>query len=215
MKLRPLAAATLLLLGFSGTAAAAPVLVTYELSSGVGFIGWGVGVPSASGVGGGEMTVVYSSGSSSIGGSLGSPATIQNLVVSFTSPGTLVGDPLSAIVIANGIVGGTIGGSWGFSGPTAVAASALGPSLPTFSQVGNAFVGFSVIGAATMGISGAGTQMFIGPGVTGSWTMGGLVGQEISRVLLPEPGAGVLLLAGLVGLLIGAPLLLRLARRAD
>ena len=208
-----LAAASLFALGATLPANAAPVGVTYAITPGAGFAGWGVGATSATGVAGGTMTVVYASGSTVIGGSLGSPATVQNLVMSFTSPGTLIGSPFSTMVIANGIVGSLSGGGfWNFSGATAVAASAIGPGSPTYSQTGTAFLVFSVLGAASIGFSGAGTQMFIGPGVTGSWTIGGLVGTEVSRFLVPEPKSGGLLF-GAAAIFAAGSLILRAARR--
>ncbi len=183
-------------------ATGAQVQVEYEIQAGAGFVGWGVSSTTGIGVAGGELVVVYDDGSPSVGGVLGTMATIQHFLVEFTSSGTLAGDPVPQIAIANGVAGSlSVGGFWNFIGATAIAASAIGAGTPTFGQVGTAFLVVSVGGPSTLTLGGAGTQMFTGPALTGSWTLGGIVAMEVSRVLVPEPsGRALLWAAGWVGL---------------
>jgi hypothetical protein len=119
------------------------------------------------------------------------------------------------MVIANGVPGTQSGGGvWVFSGATAITASALGPGSPTYSQIGTAFLVFNPIGPATVSFSGGGTQMFIGPGVTGNWTIGGVIGIEVSRSLVPEPSSAGLLVSAAAALGAGS-LFARRTRRRD
>jgi len=52
-------------------------------------------------------------------------------------------------------------------------------------------------------MSGVGVQLIDALPQTFAWTMTNLVGQEISRTVIPEPGTGVLLLGSLAGLAFG------------
>ena len=184
-----------------GSAAAVPVEVVYEFDTGVGFAGWGVGATTATGVAGATLTLLYDSGSPVISGFVGSPATLQRFVLTFTSPGTLMGDPFATLVVGAGAVGTqSVGGFWNFTGATAIAASAEGLGLPAYSQTGMAFLVIDVLGPGSIGFSGGGTQMFGGLASTASWTAGGLVGMEVSRTTIPEPTSGALLGLGFAAL---------------
>ena len=66
-----------------------------------------------------------------------------------------------------------------------------------------AAIGFAPVGSMTILVNGAGTQTMLSAAVVANWTMTGIVGQEISRAIVPEPGTGVLLLGSLAGLAYG------------
>jgi hypothetical protein len=197
-KLCLLAATSLVLVWLSGAAAAAPVIVTYGFSPGTGTISWSPGGGSpGSGNGGGQMVVVYTSGSTTIGGTLGTLGSMQAVQFTFTTPATF-GIPIAGMGVANGIPGvRTPGGVGNFAGATYVPPGYFTPSQPRIT--GTNVISFSPLGAATLSLNGAGTQTLAGA-IIAPWTITGVIGAEISRVLVPEPGTGVLLLGGLAGL---------------
>lgn len=209
--LSTLAAASALFFLVSSTAGAAPIIVTYGIGPGTGTVNY---APSAngspgSGNGGGQMVIVYTSGSPTLGGTLGGPGQMQILQIGLTVPATILGpgNTVPGLPAGAGAVGvRTPGGVGNFAGPTAIPASAFGPAQPPIAINGNV-AGINFAPAATppfLIINGQGTQVFSGLPQIWSWTVTNLVGQEISRTVVPEPGSGFLLLGGLAGLAFAA-----------
>jgi hypothetical protein len=91
-------------------------------------------------------------------------------------------------------------------------ASIAGPGQPPFTLTGNAGINVINLGPATVLIGGSGNQNLIGTTFLADWKIGagtatavGWIGQEISRVLVPEPSTALLLVGALGGLgLVGA-----------
>jgi len=207
-KLFALAAASALFFGLLSTAGAAPVVVTYGIAPG-GSISW---TPSANGTAGsgnagGQMVIVYTSGSPTLGGTLGSLGSMQVIQLSFATPGTFLGGAIPGMGVGVGALGvRTPGGVGNFGGATYIPAGHFQttPSLlPPFYINGTAAIGFNPFGPITIGLSGVGVQLIDALPQTFAWTMTNLVGQEISRTVIPEPGTGVLLLGSLAGLAFG------------
>jgi len=203
-KLCVLAAASLLFLGLSGIAAAAPIQVTYGLAPGGAATYTPTTIPGTPGTGpaGGTLTIIYTGGSTAIGGSLGTVGTMQGLQMGLAVPATILGGAVTipGMGVGFGAVGTrTPGGVGAFGGSTYLPAYVLSPAQPAISGVIGA-LGFNPLGSATILVSGFGTQLV---GVGFSWTITGVVGQEISRTVIPEPGTGVLLLGSLAGLAFG------------
>jgi hypothetical protein len=203
--LSTLAAASALFFLVSSTAVAAPIIVTYGIAPG----GTATYAPSAngspgSGNNGGQMIIVYTSGSPTLGGTLGGNGQMQILQISLATPATILGpgNQIPGLGVGAGAVGTrTPGGVGNFAGPTAIPVGAFGPGQPPVAINGNvAGINFAPIGAVTILINGAGTQVFSGLPQIWNWTVGSLVGAEISRTVVPEPGSGFLLLGGLAGL---------------
>jgi hypothetical protein len=218
-KLGVLAIASLLFVGMSGPASAAPIAVTYGLVDAGGatakYDPSGFGGIVGSGFGGGSLTVIYASGTTAIGGSLGGGfGAVAALAVSLTSPGFVLGNTVPAIGVGPGMTGVNIANSGAFVGPTVVTASFFAPGVPGITWTGAGSIPFAAGGPSTIFIPGipslsgfAGGFQFGGPIV---WTLGNVLGVEVSRVDLPEPGTSGLLIMGLVGLAaFGAPKLRR------
>lgn len=206
-KLCLLAAASVLFLGLSSAAVAAPVSVTYGIGPGTGTASWtAVGSIPGTGNNGGQMVVVYTSGSTAIGGTLGTAASMQVVQLSFVTPGTVLGGlaTIPGMGVGVGLAGVRTAGGAGNFGPaaTVVPKSHFG-TAPPFSIFGSGAINFAPLGAITVMLNGTGTQTMINGAVVASWTMGGIIGQEISRAIVPEPGSGVLLLGSLAGLAYG------------
>jgi len=203
-KLRTLAAASLLFFGLSSAASAAPIAVTYGFSGGTA--SW---VPAAAGTGGfgnlaAGMTVVYTSGSSVVGGTLGSNGQMSILALSFVTPGTLLGGSVPGFGAGVGLAGvRTPGGAGSFVGATSIPVSFFGTSLPPLSITGNAVINWASIAPGVISLNGNGVQVFPALALPVDWTITGIVGSEISRTVVPEPGTGVLLLGSLAGLAFG------------
>jgi hypothetical protein len=208
-KLCVLAAASAFLFGLSSTAGAAPVQVTYAIAPG-GTISWtpsGAGSPG-SGNNGGQMVIVYTSGSPTLGGTLGTAGSMQIIQLSFVNPGTFFGGPIAGMGVGAGAPGTRTAGGDGYFVATSlnktyipVGAFQTTPSvLPPIPVFGTASIMLGGIGAITISLNGIGVQTFSGLPQTFAWTMSGLTGQEISRAVIPEPGTGVLLLGSLAGL---------------
>jgi hypothetical protein len=192
-KLRVLAIASLLFAGLSSSAYAAPVIVNYGLAPG-GTATYNAGGVVGSGVAGGAMTVVYTSGAATLGGSLGNLGSLQNLVVYLTTPGTILANTVPAILVG---AGPAVVRSLNFiGGATAVT---YVPGQPGITWAGN-MSGVLAGVAPNIGLNAAGTQQILGGLIAVNWTVGGIVGQEVSRTVVPEPTTGALLIMGLVGL---------------
>jgi hypothetical protein len=211
-KLGPLAIASMLFVGLSGSASAGPIAVTYAISGGAApDASWSsaIGTPGSGFGGGGSLVVVYTSGSTVIGGSLGSLGSMQVMTVALATAGSALGDPVPAILVGAGAGVLNIGNNGAVTGITAVTASFAAPGVPGISWTGTINMPFAAGGPATINIaSGAGSQF----GGIINWTVTDVVGTEISRVAIPmpEPGTSALLVMGLVGLAaFGAPKLRR------
>jgi hypothetical protein len=198
-----------LFFGLSSTAGAAPVMVTYDIAPG-GTLSWsssGGGSPG-SGNDGGQMVVVYTSGSPTLGGTLGSLGSMQILQLGFTAPGTFFGGAVAGMGVGVGALGTrTAGGAGNFGGATYIPVGHFQttPSvLPPFALFGAPGITFGPLGSITISLNGAGTQNFgtVLPQIW-AWTITGVTGQEVSRTIIPEPGTGVLLLGSLAGLAFG------------
>lgn len=204
-KLCKLALASLLFIGLSTAAYAAPVVVTYGIAPGATAT-W---TPAVAGTGGtttivgGTMVIVYSSGSTVVGGTLGLGGQMQIMAVSFASGAgfTLLANPVPGMAVGGGALGGGATAK-AFGGATAVSANALGTGVPGVTLTGTANIAFNQVGSGIGSLNANGHQVFIGVGPTfqANWTLSGAVGQEISRTSVPEPTTGMLLLSGLAGL---------------
>jgi hypothetical protein len=53
---------------------------------------------------------------------------------------------------------------------------------------------------ANINLGAAGNQAILSGALNVVWTLGGIVGSEVSRTVVPEPTTGALVLLGLVGL---------------
>jgi hypothetical protein len=198
-----LAAASLLFLVLSGTAAAAPIKVTYGLAPG-GAASYIPSIPGITGAGpaGGTLSVIYTGGSTALGGSLGTVATMEGLQMVLSVPATILGGAVTigGMGVGFGATGTrTAGGVGNFGGATHLPAYVLSPAQPAINGVIGS-LGFNPLGSITIMLTGVGTQVV---GVGFSWTITGVTGQEISRAVVPEPGTGVLLLGSLAGLAFG------------
>jgi hypothetical protein len=207
-KLCVLAAASLLFFGLSSAAVGAPIEVTYGLAPGTGTASWdpsGSGGTAGAGNAGGQMVIVYTSGSTSIGGTLGTLASMRVVQITFITPGTFV-QPIPGMGVGVGLLGVRTAGGVGNFGPAAtyVPASHFGVGAPPFPINGlTAAIGFNPLGSITVLLSGAGTQTMLNGAVVAPWTITAIVGQEIGRAVVPEPGSGVLVLGSLAVLAYG------------
>jgi hypothetical protein len=191
-KLGVLAIASLLFAGLSGSASAGPIVVTYGLAPG-GTATYDAGGAIGMGVAGGSMTVVYTSGTTAIGGALGNLGSLQNLVVYLTTPGSILANTVPAILVG---AGPAVVQSLNFiGGATAVT---YVPGQPGITWAGS-MSGVLAQAGANINLGAAGTQLLLGAFPV-SWTMGGIVGAEVSRSMVPEPATGALLFMGLAGL---------------
>jgi hypothetical protein len=178
--------------------------VTYGFSGGTA--SW---VPAAAGTGGfgnlaAGMTVVYTSGSTVVGGTLGSNGQMSILALSFITPATLLGSPVPGFGAGVGLAGvRTPGGSGNFVGATSIPVSFFGAGLPPLSITGNAVITWAITGLGAISLNGNGVQVFPALALPVNWTITGIVGSEISRAVVPEPGTGALLLGSLAGLAFG------------
>ena len=202
-KLCALAAAGALFFWLSNTATAAPVQVTYALVPG-GLASYVPSIPGTTGTGpaGGSMTIVYTGGSTALGGTLGTAATMQGLQLVLSVPATILGGgvTIGGMGAGFGALGTrSAGGVGNFGGATYLPAGVLSPAQPSINGVIGS-LGFNPLGSITISLNGVGTQVV---GVGFSWTITGVVGQEVSRAIVPEPGTGVLLLGSLAGLAFG------------
>jgi hypothetical protein len=198
-----LAVASLLFLGLSGSAAAAPIKVVYGLAPS-GAASYMPSIPGTTGTGpaGGTLTVIYTGGSTALGGSLGTAATMEGLQMVLSVPATILGGAVTigGMGVGFGAVGTrTAGGVGAFGGATYLPSAVLSPAQPAINGTIGA-LGFTPLGSITISLSGYGNQVV---GVAFSWTITGVIGQEISRTAIPEPGTGVMLLGGLTGLAFG------------
>jgi hypothetical protein len=200
-KLRVLAIASLLFAGLSSSAYAAPIVVSYALSPGVGANAtYNAGGVIGSGFTGGSLTVVYTSGASTIGGTLGSFGSMQIMVASLLTPGTVVGNTVPGILVGAGAGVFNVANSGAISGATLVTANFAGPGVPGVTWTGNIGMPFTAGGSKTINIAfGAGTQHILSF-VNVAWTISNVVGTEVSRTVVPEPASGALLFMGLAGL---------------
>jgi hypothetical protein len=204
-KLCLLAAASLLFFGLSSAAMAAPIAVTYGFAPG-GAASW---TPLAGGTGGtgnlgGSMTVVYTSGSTVLNGTLGANGQMSVLALALTTWATIAAQPVSGFGVGVGAVGTrTAGGAGNFGGATAIAVSQFGPGAPPLSITGNAAISWASIGLGNISLNGIGNQLIPAFAIPITWTITGIVGSEISRAVVPEPGTGALLLGSLAGLAFG------------
>ena len=150
------------------------------------------------------MIIVYTSGSTALGGTLGTPATMQVLQLVLLRAGDVPrrrghdrrhGRSASGpSALAPRAASGTSAAQ-----PTSRPASSS-PAQPAINgNIGS--LGFNPLGSITISLNGVGTQVV---GVAFAWTITGVVGQEVSRTVVPEPGTGVLLLGSLAGLAFGA-----------
>jgi hypothetical protein len=202
-KLCALAAAGALFFGLSSTATAAPVQVTYALVPG-GLASYAPTIPGTTGTGpaGGSMTIVYTGGSTALGGTLGTAASMQGIQMVLSVPATILG---GAVTIGGmgagfGAVGTrTAGGIGNFGGATYLPAGALSTAQPVINGL-IGFLSFNPVGSIGVSLNGTGSQVV---GVGFNWTITGVTGQEVSRTIIPEPGTGVLLLGSLAGLAFG------------
>ena len=207
-KLCLLAAASALFFGVSSAAVASPVLVTYGIGPGTGTASWtAAGMIPGTGNAGGQMVVVYSSGSTALGGSLGTAASMQVVQLSFVTVGTVASGlaTIPGMGVGVGLPGVRTAGGVGNFGPgaTHIPVGAFGGGAPPFSMNGSGVaISFNPLGSITVLLNGAGIQTMLGQ-VVAPWTISGVVGQEISRSVVPEPGSGVLLLGSLAGLAYG------------
>jgi hypothetical protein len=203
-KLCLLAAASGLLFGLSSAAVAAPVIVTYGITPGTGTVSWdpsGSGGGAGGGNAGGQMVIVYTSGSTAIGGTLGTLASMQAIQLTFVTPATFV-LTIPGMGVANGIPGvRTAGGVGNFAGATYVPAGHFTPQQPKIT--GTNVISFApTLGTVTVLLNGIGKQTLAGA-IIAPWTISGVIGSEVSRVLVPEPGSGVLLFGSLAVLAYG------------
>ena len=204
-KLCLLAAASALFLGLSSAAVAGPLIVTYGIGPGTGTASWtAAGMIPGTGNAGGQMVVVYTSGHTSLGGPLGTAASMQVVQLSFVTAGTVAGGlaTIPGMGVGVGLPGVRTAGGVGNFGPgaTHVPVGAFGSGAPPFSMNGSGVsIGFNPLGSITISVNGAGIQTMLGQ-IVAPWTITGVVGQEISRAAIPEPGSGVLLLGSLAGL---------------
>jgi hypothetical protein len=203
-KLCTLAAAGALFFGLSSTAMAAPIKVIYGLAPGTGIASYVPGIPGTTGSGpaGGTLTVIYTGGSTALGGTLGTVASMQGLQMVLSVPATILGGAVTigGMGVGFGAAGTrTPGGVGNFGGATYLPAAVLSPAQPSINgNIGS--LGFNPLGSITIMLTGVGTQVV---GVGFNWTITGVVGSEISRAVVPEPGTGVLLLGSLAGLAFG------------
>jgi len=191
--LRVLAIASLLFAGLSSSAYAAPVVVTYGLNPG-GTATYNGGGVVGSGAAGGSMTVVYTGGSPTLGGSLGNFGSMQNLVVYLTTPGTIAANTVPAILVGAGPA--VVGSLNLISGATAVT---YVPGQPGITWHGS-MAGALTQAGANIALGASGNQAILSGALNVIWTIGSITGQEVSRTVVPEPTTGALVLLGLVGL---------------
>jgi hypothetical protein len=151
------------------------------------------------------MTVVYTSGSTVVGGTLGPAGTMSIVALSFVTPGTLLGNPVPGFGAGVGLAGTrTAGGAGNFVGATSIPVSFFGPGLPPLSIIGTASIAWAITGSGAISLNGNGVQNIIALNLPVNWTITGITGSEISRTAVPEPGTGALLLGSLAGLAFGA-----------
>ena len=190
-KLFTLAAASVLFLGLTSTAVGAPVEVVYTLNALTGTASY-VPTPGGAGSGnaGGTMTIVYTSGSTTLGGSLGTIGTMKGLQLMLITPATILTGAFTipAIAAGNRAVGNrTAGGVGAFGGATYVPAGYFSPAQPAISGTGN--LNFNPNGSIGIVLAGAGNQVI---GFPFAWTLSGITGQEVSRTIVPDPdGDGI------------------------
>jgi hypothetical protein len=140
------------------------------------------------------MTVVYTSGASTLGGSLGNHGSMQNLFVYLTSPGTIAANSVPAILVG---AGPAVVQSLNFIGGATAATYVPGTAVTWH---GNMSGVLAHLGGGVINLGAAGTQKILTGVLNVTWTVGGIVGSEVSRTVVPEPTTGALLIMGLVGL---------------
>lgn len=160
----------------SGTAQAAPIAVDYLITGGtVNLGGPNINVVT------GAYTVTYADGAPTVGGSIASgPFDLTGLAFQITAPlagqtafalgGTIAGT-LNSLLSGTGPIGVTIGGLFNVTGVLALAAS---PGVANV--VGNG----AIVGIAPFNFD--------------------VVGNEIGRTVIPEPGTAWLVGLGLAGM---------------
>jgi hypothetical protein len=148
------------------------------------------------------MTIVYTGGSTALGGTLGTVATMQGIQMVLSVPATILGGAVTIGGMGAGFGAAgtrTPGGVGNFGGATYLPAGVLSTAQPAINgNIGS--LGFNPLGSITISLNGIGTQVI---GVGFNWTITGVTGQEVSRTIIPEPGTGVLLLGSLAGLAFG------------
>jgi hypothetical protein len=146
------------------------------------------------------MTVVYTSGAPTLGGTLGSLGSLQIMLANLLVPGSVAGNSVPGILVGAGAGVLNVGNNGAISGATIVTANFAGPGVPGITWTGLMNVPFAALGSKTIGIAnGAGSQHILSV-INVAWTITDVVGTEINRTVVPEPATGTLLFMGLVGL---------------